>query len=166
LYDAKITHAIPFYRLYVTLDWKGIYTLSSGYSFSLAAESTKGLPHWLRFYLARPHGRLCLADWSPRRLDFNKWPRAIDVDSGPLMVRFATRATGGQFVVATSSYSMGMVVRPLLTFKHPRGSCLHLCSHSITSLVVKYLGWIVACGERAEPLEQALLFLHMELHTV
>ena len=57
-----------------------------------------------------------------------------------LNVRFATKATGGQFIVASSSYSMSMVVRPLLTFKHPRGSYLYLCSHSITSLVVKYLG--------------------------
>ena len=57
-----------------------------------------------------------------------------------LNVRFATKATGGQFIVASSSYSMSMVVRPLLTFKHPRGSYLYLCSHWITSLVVKYLG--------------------------
>ncbi len=35
-----------------------------------------------------------------------------------LKVRFATRATGGQFIVALSSYRTRMVVRPLLTFKH------------------------------------------------
>lgn len=57
-----------------------------------------------------------------------------------LNVRFATKATGGQFIVASSSYSMSMVVRPLLTFKHPRGSYLYLYYHWITSLVVKYLG--------------------------
>jgi hypothetical protein len=59
--------------------------------------------------------------------------------AGP-MIRDATRATGGQFIVATFSYSMSIVVRPLLTFKHPQGSYLYLCSHSITSLVMKYLG--------------------------
>ena len=57
-----------------------------------------------------------------------------------LNVRFATRAKGGQFIVATSSDSMSMVVPPLLTSKHPRESYLYMCSHSITSLVVKYLG--------------------------
>jgi len=64
----------------------------------------------------------------------------LRADSKNLNVRFATKATGGQFIVASSNYSMSMVVRPLLTFKPPRGSYLYLCSHWITSLVVKYLG--------------------------
>jgi hypothetical protein len=63
-----------------------------------------------------------------------------DAQSVVFNARYATKATGGQFIVASSSYSMSMVVRPLLTFKHPRGSYLYLCSHWITSLVVKYLG--------------------------